>query len=50
MQDQSEGVDRTTNEEDVKDGPSYTPSYLWKGFVKMKVAQKTRYRFRFLFK
>ena len=42
------GVDRTTNMEGVKDGPSYTPSCLWRGFVKMKFAQKTRYHFRFL--
>ena len=49
MQDPRDGVDRTTKEDDVKDGPSYTPSYLWRGFVKMKFAQKTRYRFRFLF-
>ena len=49
MQDPREGVDRTTNMEGVKDGPSYTPSCLWRGFVKMKFAQKTRYRFRFLF-
>ena len=48
MQDPREGVDRTTNVEGVKDGPSYTPSCLWRGFVKMKIAQKTRYRFRFL--
>ena len=49
MQDPSEGLDRTTKKANVKDGPSYTPSYLWRGFVKMKFAQKTRYRFRFLF-
>jgi len=48
MQDPSEGVNRTTKEDDVKDGPSYTPSCLWRGFVKMKIAQKTRYHFRFL--
>ena len=36
-------------EDDVKEGPSYSPSCLWRGFVKMKSAQKTRYRFRFLF-
>jgi hypothetical protein len=41
--------DKTTMEEDVKDGPSYSPSCLWKGFMKMKSAQKTRYRFCFLF-
>ena len=49
MQDPSEGADRTTKEEDVKDDSSYTPSYLRRGFVKMKSAQKTRYRFGFLF-
>ena len=49
MQDPSKGVDRATKEDDVKDGPSYTPSCLWKGFLKMKFAQKIRYRFRFLF-
>ena len=49
MQDLSEGTDRMTKEEDVKDGPSYTPNCLWRGFVKMKFAQKTIYRFRFLF-
>jgi len=48
MQDPSEGVDRMTKEDDVKDVPSYTPSCLWRGFVKMKIAQKTRYRFHFL--
>ena len=48
MQDPSERVDRTTKEDDVKDGPSYTPSCLWRGFVKMKFDKKTRYRFRFL--
>ena len=48
MQDPNERVDRTTKKDDVKDGPSYTPSCLWRGFVK-KFAQKTRYRFRFLF-
>ena len=48
MKDPSEGVDRTTTEKDVKDGPSYSPNCLWRGFVKMKIAQKTRYRFRFL--
>ena len=48
MQDPSEGVDRTMKKEYVKDGPSYTLSCLWRGFVKMKIAQKTRYRFRFL--
>ena len=48
MQDPSGGVDRTMKKEDVKDGPSYTPSCLWRGFVKMMFAQKTRYRFRFL--
>ena len=49
MQDPSEGVDRTTKKDDVKDGPSYTPICLWRGFVKKKFAQKTRYRFHFLF-
>ena len=49
MQDPSEGVDRTIMEDVVKDGPSYSPNCMWRGFVKMKFAQKTRYRFRFLF-
>ena len=49
MQDPSEGIDRTIMEDDVKDGPSYSPSCLGRGFVKMKSAQKTRYRFHFLF-
>ena len=49
MQDPRDGVDMPTKEDDVKDGRSYTPSCLWRGFVKMKFAQKTRYRFRFLF-
>ena len=49
MQDLRDGVDRMTKEDDVKDVPSYTPSCLWRGIVKMKFAQKTRYRFRFLF-
>ena len=49
MQDPREGVDRTTNEEVVKDGPSYTSSCLWIGFVKMMFAQKTRNRFHFPF-
>ena len=49
MQDPSEGVDGTIEEDDVKDGPSYTPSCLWRGFVKKKFAQKIRYHFRFLF-
>ena len=49
MQDSSEGVDWMITEDDVKDGPSYSPSCLWRGFVKMKSAQKTRYRFHFLF-
>jgi len=52
MQDPSEGADSTTNEEKVKDGPSYTPSYLWRRIEKIRedgVAQKTRYRFHFLF-
>ena len=40
MQDPSEGVDRTTIEEDVKDGPSYSPSCLWRGFMKMKMPEK----------
>ena len=49
MQDLSEGVDRTVMEDNVKDVPSYSPSCLWRGLEKMKIAQKTRYRFRFLF-
>jgi len=48
MQGPSEGVNRTIIEDNVKEGPSYAPSYLWRGFVKMKSAQKTRYHFRFL--
>ena len=48
MQDPRDGVDRTTKEDDVKDSPNYTLSCLWRGFVKMMFAQKTRYRFRFL--
>ena len=47
MQDPSEGVDRTTKEDDVKDGPSYTLSCLWRGVEKMEFAQKIRYHFRF---
>ena len=49
MQDPIGGVDRMITEDDVKEGPSYSTSYLWRGFVKMKSAQKTRYRFCFLF-
>jgi len=52
MQDPSEGVDRTTAEGDVKDGLSYMPSCLWRRIKKIRedeVAQKIRYRFRFLF-
>ena len=48
MQDPSEGVDRTITDYDVKDFLSYAPNCLWRGFVKMKIAQKTRYHFRFL--
>ena len=48
MQDPNKGVDRTTKDDNVKNDPSYTPSCLWRGFVKMMFAQKTRYRFRFL--
>ena len=40
MQDPSKGVDRTTKDDDVKDGPSYTPSCLWRGFVKMKMPRR----------
>ena len=36
MQDPSEGVDRTTKEDDVKDGPSYTPSCLWRRIEKIR--------------
>ena len=52
MQDPSGGVDRTMKKEDVKDDPSYTPSCLWRRIEKIRedeVAQKIRYRFRFLF-
>ena len=52
MQDSSEGVDKTTAEGDVKDGLSYTPSCPWRRIEKIRkdeVAQKIRYRFRFLF-
>ena len=49
MQDPSEGISRMKKEDILKDDLSYTLSYLWRGFVKMKSAQKTRYRFRFLF-
>ena len=48
MQDPSEGVDRTTNEE-VKDGPSYTPSCLWRGIVKMVLPRRLDIVFAFLF-
>ena len=48
MQDPSGGVDMMITEDDLKEGPSYSPSCLWRGFVKMKIAQKTKYRFRFL--
>ena len=36
MQDPSEGVDRTTTEEEVNDGPSYTPSCLWRRVEKIR--------------
>ena len=36
MQDPSEGVDRTTKEDDVKDGSSYTPSCLWRRIEKIR--------------
>ena len=47
MQDPSGGSTKTT-EDEVKDGPSYAPSYLWRRAEKMKFAQKTSYLFRFL--
>ena len=40
MQDPGEGVDKTTMEEDVKDGPSYSPSCLWRGIMKMELPRK----------
>ena len=52
MQDPNEGVDRMTKDDDVKDDPSYTPICLWRRIEKIQedeVAQKTRYRFHFLF-
>jgi len=48
MQDPSGGSTKTT-EDEVKDGPSYTLSCLWRRTEKMEFAQKTRYLFRFLF-
>jgi len=36
MQDPSEGVDRMMKKEDVKDGPSYTPSCLWRRIEKIR--------------
>ena len=52
MQDPNKRVDRTTKDDDVKDDPSYTSSCLWRRIEKIRedeVAQKIRYRFRFLF-
>ena len=36
MQDPREGVDRMTNVEGVKDGPSYTPRCLWRRIEKIR--------------
>jgi hypothetical protein len=40
MQDPREGVDRTITDYDVKDGLSYAPSCLWRGFVKMELPRR----------